>query len=84
MEFVEFYPVNKIFTAEMTFIVVLRKFRKTPSICRKLTFRRVFFLYHRSKRMQNVQYMLIIFGTDDTTFYKKRHGLLLEKAVSLE
>jgi hypothetical protein len=23
-------------------------------------------------------------GTDDTTFYKKRHGLLLEKAVSLE
>ena len=45
----------------MTFIVVLRKFRKTPSICRKLTFRRVFFLYHRSKRMQNVQYMLIIF-----------------------
>ena len=48
MEFVEFYPVNKIFTAEMTFIVVLRKFRKTPSICRKLTFRRVLFLYHRS------------------------------------
>ena len=28
MEFVEFYPVNKIFTAEMTFIVVLRKFKK--------------------------------------------------------
>ena len=45
----------------MTFMVVLRKFRKTPSICRKLTFRRVLFLYHRSKRMQNVQYMLIIF-----------------------
>ena len=48
MKFVELYPVNKIFTAEMTFIVVLRKFRKTPSICRKLTFRRVLFLYHRS------------------------------------
>ena len=32
MEFVEFYPVNKIFTAEMTFIVVLRKFRKTVDV----------------------------------------------------
>ena len=32
MEFVEFYPVNKILTAEMTFIVVLRKFGATIGI----------------------------------------------------
>ena len=70
----------------MTFIVVLRKFRKTPSICRKLTFRRVLFLYSQEKDLigyyqagMKIDQLAKFFGKDEDAVREK----LTQKGIAI-
>ena len=68
----------------MTFIVVLRKFRKTPSICRKLTFRRVFFLYHSVKLKSQITHPQPMTGLVLWPEQAKKRHTTYGKSIQLE